>query len=126
VVSDATAKTWLVAYDIREPRRLRRLHRCLKCEGAAVQYSAFCVEAGDERMARLLQRVAGLIDMRADDVRAYHVPTHCRVWAIGRQQMPDGVFLEGSAAVRQLLGMAGPQEMTQQDEADKNVGLKAP
>ncbi len=27
-------KAWLVAYDIRQPRRLRRVHRVLRKEGA--------------------------------------------------------------------------------------------
>lgn len=119
-MSATEVKTWLVAYDIREPRRLRRLHRYLKREGASVQYSAFCVEADDGRIGRVLQRVNGLIDRSVDDVRAYHVPAHCRVWQLGRQQLPEGVFLEGSAAVRQLLAVAGAErddeDMTKEQE----------
>lgn len=103
MVSRSDAKTWLVAYDVREPRRLLRLHRCLKREGTAVQYSAFCVEADDDSLGALLAQVQCLIDERVDDVRAYHVPAHCRVWQLGRQEFPDGVYIEGSAAVRHLL-----------------------
>lgn len=37
-------KCYLVCYDIREPRRLRRVHRVLKGYGEAWQYSVFfCV-----------------------------------------------------------------------------------
>ena len=103
VSRNGDAKTWLVAYDIRHPRRLRRVHRCLKREGTSVQYSAFCVEGDDEQLGVVLRRVQTLIDPRADDVRAYHVPAHCRVWQLGRQQFPDGVFLEGS-----VVGVALP------------------
>lgn len=109
MVSRSGAKTWLVAYDIRESRRLRRLHRCLKQEGTALQYSAFCVEVDDDELGALLARVRCLIDEQVDDVRAYHVPAHCRVWQLGRQQLPDGVYIEGSEAVRHLLQVSGSQ-----------------
>ncbi len=122
MVSTTEAKTWLVAYDIREPRRLRRLHRCLKREGVAVQYSAFCVEATDRQLDQVLRRVTAIIDARVDDVRAYHVPEHCQVWQLGRQQFPEGVFLEGSAAVRQLLAVAdAPQSAAPAPAAADNA-----
>lgn len=125
-MSASDAKTWLVAYDIREPRRLRRLHRCLKREGASVQYSAFSLEAGDAHLEGVLRRVEGLIDRRVDDVRAYHVPAHCRVWAIGRQQLPEGVYLEGSQAVKQLLEAAAQgDELAAASEAE-NADLSEP
>lgn len=93
-------KAWIVAYDIREPRRLRRVHRTLRKEGVAAQYSVFTVEADDEGIARLLQRLRGIIDERVDDVRAYHLPAHCAVWALGTQHWPDGVSLAGMLAAR--------------------------
>lgn len=109
-MSMSELKTWLVAYDIREPRRLRHVHKCLKREGTAAQYSAFCLEATERDLTALLDRVRDLIDQKSDDVRAYHVPAHCRIWQLGKQQFPDGIYVEGSAAVRHLLGSIGSQE----------------
>ena len=96
-------KTWLVCYDIRDPRRLRRVHRRLRAEGATVQYSVFGVHADDRAMQRLLAELLTLIDAREDDVRAYHLPERCAVWTLGVQHLPDGVHVDAVTAARLLL-----------------------
>ena len=100
-------KTWLVAYDIREPRRLRRVHRHLRKLGMAAQYSAFTVEADDSAIADHLAAIELLIDGRVDDVRAYHLPARCPVWRLGRQEWPEGLYLSPHEAVRLLQASAG-------------------
>jgi CRISPR-associated protein Cas2 len=115
-MSDSAVKTWLVAYDIRHPRRLRRVHRRLKREGLAAQHSAFCVQAASAGLDALLEHVRQEIDEHADDVRAYHVPAHCRVWQLGTQQWPEGIYLEGSAAVSQLLAVSSDMRDALPDE----------
>lgn len=105
-MSTREIKTWLVAYDIRQPRRLRRVHRTLRSVGLAAQYSAFTVEADDSGLKRLLVHLAQLIDPNVDDVRAYHVPQHCRVWRLGAQHWPDGVVLAPALAARLVLETA--------------------
>ncbi len=96
-------KTWLVAYDIREPRRLRRVHRCLRKLGLPAQYSAFTVEADDVGIADHLARLEQLIDARVDDLRAYHLPASCPVWRLGRQGWPEGLILAPQEAARLIL-----------------------
>ena len=96
-------KTWLVAYDIREPRRLRRVHRCLRKLGLPAQYSAFTVEADDVEIADHLARLEQLIDARVDDLRAYHLPASCPVWRLGQQAWPEGLILAPREAARLLL-----------------------
>lgn len=96
-------KTWLVCYDITDPGRLRRVHRQLVREGASVQYSAFVVVATDADVVRLLDEIDRLIDPAKDDIRAYHVPAHCRVWTIGTQVLPAGVSVDPATASRLLL-----------------------
>jgi CRISPR-associated protein Cas2 len=70
----ADARTYLVAYDIRTPRRLRRVHRALSKVGYALQYSVFAVDLDDRGRERLVARLRRLIDEKADDVRFYLVP----------------------------------------------------
>lgn len=101
-------KTWLVAYDIREPRRLRRVHRILRKEGLAAQYSAFTVEADDHGILTVLRKIEAVIDKRADDVRAYHLPAACPVWRLGRQHWPDGITLAPAQAARLLIDAGQP------------------
>ena len=101
-MSARQSKTWLVAYDIREPRRLRQVHRYLRQQGVAAQYSVFTVEADDFGIAAHLHALGRLIDRRVDDLRAYHLPAQCPVWRLGRQVWPDGLSLSPSQAVRLL------------------------
>ncbi len=102
-MSTHQVKTWLVAYDIREPRRLRRVHRCLRKLGLPAQYSAFTVEADDAAIADHLARLERLIDTRVDDLRAYHLPARCPVWRLGRQAWPEGLVLAPRDAARLVL-----------------------
>ncbi len=65
---------FLIAYDVRCPKRLVRLHRFLAERALAVQYSVFAA-SGDFRWAsRLASQLAPLIDPGEDDVRIYSTP----------------------------------------------------
>ena len=111
-------KTWLVAYDIREPRRLRRVHRHLRKLGMAAQYSAFTVEADDSEIVDHLAAIESLIDKRADDVRAYHLPARCPVWRLGRQEWPEGLYLSPHEAVRLLQANASTADADADADAE--------
>jgi len=87
------SRTWLVAYDIADHRRLARVHRCLTKELVAVQYSVFMGELDDQRLARIERRLARLIDPRADDVRFYVLTRASRIEVIGAALLPEGVML---------------------------------
>jgi len=100
----ASPDTWIVAYDIRSPRRLRRVHMVLSREGYAAQYSIFAVSAAEPRLDRILARVDAEIDRANDDVRAYHLGASCQVWTLGRQALPEGIYLQAPEAVQALLG----------------------
>jgi CRISPR-associated endonuclease Cas2 len=108
-MSATSKKRWLVCYDIRCRRRLMRVHRALKKEGATVQYSAFSVCTDDRGIARVLARLDALIDAARDDLRAYHIPTHCMVWSLGTQDLPDGIWAGGDLATGWLLARAEPE-----------------
>lgn len=96
-------KTWLVCYDIRDKKRLARVHKRLRKEGCTVQYSAFSVRANDRQMEKLLAALEGEIDPREDDIRAYHLPARCNVWMLGCQSLPEGIALDSESASRLLL-----------------------
>jgi len=118
-VSAGSTKTWLVSYDIREPRRLRRVHRRLRKAGATVQYSAFSVQANDSEVLTLLASLEQLIDPKRDDLRAYHLPQRCPVWMLGRQGLPEGVYIDACDASRLLATTAAePQEEPAWNDTD--------
>lgn len=113
-------KSWLVAYDIRDPRRLKRVHRALRREGLSVQYSLFCVDANDLELLKLLVRLEELLDLSLDDLRAYHVPARCAVWCMGRQGWPEGIHVSPLEAVR-LLGTSLATESASGHSVDERV-----
>lgn len=84
--------SWLVAYDICHPKRLNRVFKVLKKEGIPIQYSLFFVRASPTRMDALLTLLAQLIDRKADDVRAYRVPTTPWQASLGQSILPADVW----------------------------------
>ena len=111
-MSAGARKNWLVAYDIRDKRRLARVHRFLRSEGTSLQYSVFAVEATDKELQRLLFELRQRIDGRQDDVRAYHVPASCEIFTLGRQALPPGVVV-GASVVMDLLTSHSPEEQAE-------------
>lgn len=67
-----TPRGWLITYDITNPKRLVRLHRFLVKQATPVQYSVFHFEGSAAQMGRLMADIETRIDVRTDDVRAYH------------------------------------------------------
>jgi CRISPR-associated protein Cas2 len=96
-------KTWLLAYDIADPKRLRRVHRLVRRNGASVQYSAYSLRASEAALEPFLDELRCLIAPAEDDVRAYHVPARCKLWTLGRQGLPDGVEVDAQLALDLLL-----------------------
>lgn len=90
-------RTWLIAYDICDHRRLARVQRFLSKEAIAVQYSVFVTELTDRHVDRLQRRLMVLIDARADDVRFYVLTDVTAVDAIGASRRPEGIWMFGPA-----------------------------
>ena len=77
-------KGWyLVAYDIANPRRLVRIHNLIKKEGLAVQKSLFFVQGREKRINELLDRIASIMALKEDDLRAYPITHPREVWTNG-------------------------------------------
>ncbi len=96
-----SGKAWLVAYDIANPARLRKVHRIVRRVGVPVQYSAFSVQLSDAGVDELIQELRCVVHPTQDDVRAYHIPKHCRVWTVGCEPA-EGVTLDAEVAMRFL------------------------
>jgi CRISPR-associated protein Cas2 len=65
-------KTWLIAYDIREPLRLRRVHRYLRQQAVPVPYSVFVARSSAARDQEIRAALGRIIDPKLDDIRIYH------------------------------------------------------
>ena len=59
---------YIVAYDISDPTRLRRVHRTVRDFGDPIQLSVFACELSSLDHAVLVARLLEIIDARADQV----------------------------------------------------------
>lgn len=93
---------WLLCYDIADPRRLGRVHRYMKDQGIAFQYSVFQLRASHAQLDMVIDRLKQLIDPREDDIRIYPLHKRPRKVTIGRCSWLAGVMLFDNR--RDLLG----------------------
>jgi CRISPR-associated protein Cas2 len=64
----AARKRFLVCYDIRDPGRLRRVHKTMKGFGWAMQYSVFVCDLSPTEVFALRSAIGGLISHDVDSV----------------------------------------------------------
>jgi CRISPR-associated protein Cas2 len=101
---------WIVTYDIREPRRGVRVHRHLKARGIPVQYSVFSLRLTMVQAQQLMRELEQLIDPRVDDVRAYRLPVRTQVEHMGREMLPEGVWLDVDSPDAQAIAESSESE----------------
>lgn len=102
-------RLWLIAYDVREPRRLGRLHRRVAESALRIQYSVYLFEGTQHTLRRLLEEIEAEIEPTEDDVRAYPVPVAPDLHVLGRGAGTPGVAVFGTAnALLALLQRSGP------------------
>ena len=77
-------KRWyLLCYDICKPSRLKKVHRIVKKQGIALQYSVFAIAVTHNELRRLMQSLDNVIDPKADDIRFYPISHPSRMWIFG-------------------------------------------
>lgn len=86
-------RRWLIAYDVRDARRLAVVHRYLKHNAIPVQYSVFAARANAAEIAKVAADLRGMIDAGADDVRIYGIPCNTFVYTFGAPMLPPDVWL---------------------------------
>ncbi len=91
---------WLLAYDIANSKRWRRLYRLLCQYGIRIQHSVFLLPISDTEILAIVARVKEIIDEKTDDVRIYHLPVGTRVWHDG-PPLADGILI-GIADLKRL------------------------
>ncbi len=84
------SQRWLLAYDVREPKRLQRVWRYLRQEGVRLQYSVYLLAGDRAHVEQVIDKLRQLIDERADDVRIYPLTENTRIWGLGTQFDDDG------------------------------------
>lgn len=79
-------KQWyVIAYDVREIRRLRKVHYFLKKRAIALQNSVFLIHVNHKNLQKILQGIDERVNGRVDDVRLYPVIHPNAIWEAGLQ-----------------------------------------
>lgn len=84
-----TQPSWLLAYDIKDAKRLQRVGRYLAKEGVRLQYSVYWIKGGRPHIDKILAHLATLTNAKHDDVRAYPMGANTRLWGLGTQFSQD-------------------------------------
>lgn len=92
-MSTSRLRTYIIAYDIADPKRLGRVHRYLKAVAFPVQYSVFVARLNAATLDELLDGLEAMIEPEEDDVRAYPLPESADSVTLGRAALPDELTL---------------------------------
>lgn len=80
---------YLVAYDITEPKRLRRVCRILEGFGTRLQYSVFWCDIETQTMLNLWGILLHFISGEEDKLAAYPIDTRAKEHALHAGKPPD-------------------------------------
>jgi len=72
---------YMIVYDIADEKRLRKVHRVMKNYGLPVQQSVFFYPGSQKSVNGLLDKIAAVMSLEDDDLRAYPVRHPRYVWA---------------------------------------------
>ena len=86
-------RDYIICYDIANPRRLGRIHRQLKKQALALQYSVFLFRGSDAQLQQCLDKLQALMDEHQDDIRAYPLPHRGLRLVLGASALPEGIVL---------------------------------
>ena len=86
----------LLCYDIRDQKRLRRVHQVARNWGEAFQYSVFRCYLDRRDQRRMLAEIGDEIDPSVDDVRLYEIETRSPIRTLGAPFHKGGPVLHES------------------------------
>lgn len=87
--------SYIVCYDIADPRRLQRVHSFIANEAEFLQRSVYHLSVKKESLADFVSALDELICDTEDDVRIYPLPTRAKLEIWGKEHCLAGVYLLG-------------------------------
>ena len=99
MTAEAGQLAFVIGYDIANPGRLLRIHRCMCRHAAPLEYSIFLLVGSRADKDRCLAEIREMIRPREDDVRCYALPARGFQGRVGRAGLPAGILWTGLPAV---------------------------
>lgn len=88
---NTSRRRYLVSYDIRCPKRLRKVHKLCSQSAVRIQYSVFEAHVTHAELRQLKEKIRQLIDEAEDDVRIYGLHENYAIATLGPPPLLDGV-----------------------------------
>ena len=92
-MSQIKEKHYIIAYDISDKKRLRKVHRLVKEYAMNLQYSVFIAPFSVNLMDEMVRRLKEVIQSSQDDIRIYPLSDPHKPEVYGKRKLPDGIFL---------------------------------
>ena len=87
-----TPVPYIIAYDIREKRRLTKIHKVICSYAISLQYSVFYAELNQLQIRVLVSKLNKIINKKEDDVRIYPVEPLSGFQVIGAKFIDYGIY----------------------------------
>ncbi len=84
-------REFIVAYDVSDNKRLRKVAKLLEKVGIRIEYSLFFVRMSKEEMVNIAFKISEIIDNNMDDVRIYEIEDYGI--ALGRADLLDEMYI---------------------------------
>lgn len=69
----ATSHQYIVCYDIADPKRLKRIHKCVLAYAMSIHYSVYFAVLSKREHKTLVAELSNIICHDEDDVRIYKI-----------------------------------------------------
>ncbi len=83
---------WLIAYDIADAKRWRKVYHLVRSVGFRLQYSLFWADIDAQTAHKLADELKSIIDPKADDIRFYPLDDDDEVLLAGPKPWPEGTM----------------------------------
>lgn len=87
-----TQRSWLLGYDITDPKRLQRIYRTLLRRATPIEYSIFLFMGTELALKHCIDEIVALIDESTDDFRCYPLPINQLQQRLGKATLPAGIY----------------------------------
>ena len=96
---------YLIAYDIREPKRLNRIHYYISKKATALQKSVFLITANQKDITTITADLLDRAKTDTDDIRLYPIHKLDNIWTAGKQaEKLSGLYSSFSTQPKSSLG----------------------
>lgn len=110
---------WIIAYDIRDKRRLRRAYRHLCQYALHLQNSVFLLQGDREFYEECKEKLWEIVN-KEDDVRIYELPENTEIHNWGKPILPEGIVFQHGIIQHQVGKDETEEEVSNEDKKNNS------